>query len=71
MAELLKSRARVRALCLKSMADPETMDKTKILILEVAKNPVLFDKAEKAYKKAVKKKDIWKGIGEKIGLTGM
>ena len=38
------------------MADPETMDKTEILILEVAKNPVLFDKAEKAYKETVKKK---------------
>ena len=38
------------------MADPETMDKTEILILEVVKNPVLFDKAEKAYKETVKKK---------------
>ena len=30
-----------------------TMDKTEILILEVAKNPVLFNKAEKAYKETV------------------
>ncbi|ESP05348.1 hypothetical protein LOTGIDRAFT_152192 [Lottia gigantea] len=46
------------------------MDKTEVLILEVEKNPVLFDKAEKTYKETVKKKDIWKGIGEKVGLTG-
>ncbi|ESO92212.1 hypothetical protein LOTGIDRAFT_162867 [Lottia gigantea] len=45
------------------------MDKTEVLILEVEKNPVLFDKAEKTYKETVKKKDIWKGIGEKVGLT--
>ena len=66
-----RKRHAVSLLCLKSMADPETMNKTEILILEVAKNPVLFDTAEKAYKEAVKKKYIWKGIGEKIGLTGM
>ena len=47
------------------------MDKTEVLILEVEKNPVLFDKADKSYKEAVKKKDIWKGIGEKVGLTGV
>ena len=45
----------------------ETMDKTEMLILEVSKNPVLFDKTEEAYKDATKKKNIWKGIGEKIG----
>ena len=38
------------------MADPETTDKTEILIIEVAKNPILFDKAEKAYKETVKQK---------------
>ena len=40
-------------------------------MLEVTKNPVLFDKAEKTYEETVKKKDIWKGIGEKVGLTVM
>ena len=53
------------------MSDAESMDKTEVLILEVSKNPVLFNKAEKAYKDIAQKKDIWKGIGEKIGLTGM
>ena len=51
------------------MSMAETMDKTEILILEVAKNPALSDKAEKAYKDTFKKKSIWRGIGEKIGLT--
>ena len=41
------------------MADAESMDKTEVLILEVSKNPVSFNKAEKAYKKTVKNKDIW------------
>ena len=36
------------------------MDKTEVLILEFEKNPVLFDKADKSYKEAVKKKDIWR-----------
>ena len=53
------------------MSDAESMDKTEVLILEVSKNPVLFNKTEKAYKDIAQKKDIWKGIGEKIGLTGM
>ncbi|XP_064597534.1 transcription factor Adf-1-like [Liolophura sinensis] len=52
------------------MADAEKMDKKEVMILEVAKNTVLFDKSDKAYKETVKKKDIWKAIGEKIGLTG-
>ena len=48
------------------MADPETMDKTEILILEVAKNPVLFDKAEKAYKKTVKQKIFGRELEKKL-----
>ena len=48
------------------MADPDTMDKTEIFILEVAKNPVLFDKAEKAYKETVKKKIFGKELKKKL-----
>ena len=48
------------------MADPETMDKTEILILKVAKNPVLFDKAEKAYKETVKKKIFGRELEKKL-----
>ena len=48
------------------MADPETMDKTEILTLEVAKNPVLFDKAEKAYKETVKKKIFGRKLEKKL-----
>ena len=49
------------------MADTETMDETKVLILKVTKNPVLFDKVEKAYKE----KDMWKEIRQKVVLTIM
>ena len=48
------------------MADPETMDNTEILILEVAKNPVLFDKAEKSYKETVKKKNFGRELEKKL-----
>ena len=46
------------------------MDKTEAMIMKFKKNPVLFDKTEKDYKDIVKKRDIWKAIGQKVGLTG-
>ena len=48
------------------MANPETMDNREIFILEVAKNPVLFDKAEKAYKETVKKKIFGRELEKKL-----
>ena len=47
-----------------------TMDKTEAMILEVEKNRVLYDKSDKNYKDCMKKRDKWKAIGQKIGLTG-
>ena len=61
-----RKRYAVSLLCLKSMADPKTIDKTEILILEVAKNPVLFDKAQKAYKETVTKKIFGRELEKKL-----
>ena len=35
------------------------MDKTEAMILEVEKNPVLYDKADKDYKDNTKKKETY------------
>lgn len=40
------------------------------LIIEVEKNPVLFDKSHHLYKEAAKKADIWNAVGARIELTG-
>ena len=50
------------------MPDP-TMDKTEAMILEIEKNHVTYDKEDKDYKDITKKRDIWKAIGQIVGLT--
>jgi len=47
------------------------MDISEAIIIEVEKNNVLFDKSQRDYKNIDKKRDIWKAIGKKVGLTGM
>ena len=49
----------------------KTVDKTEAMILEIEKNHVLYDKADTDYKDIMKKRDIWKAIGQKVRLTGM
>lgn len=44
-------------------------DKTEELILEIEKNPILYDKSRSDYKDADKKKDVWKEIADRVGLT--
>ena len=46
------------------------MDKTEQLILEVQKNPIIYDKNHKDYKDIVKKRDFFTDIGNRVGLTG-
>jgi len=48
-----------------------TMDKAEAVILEVEKSLVIYDKSHKGYKDIVKKRDIWRAIGQRVGLTGM
>lgn len=50
--------------------DEENIDKTDKIIIEVEKNPILFDKKEKDYKDAAKKRDVWKHIAQGVGMTG-
>ena len=38
------------------------------MIIEISKNPVLYDKTDKNYKDMKKRRDIYHKIGEKIGL---
>ncbi|XP_064595384.1 uncharacterized protein LOC135461994 [Liolophura sinensis] len=46
------------------------MDIKERIILEVEKNPVLFDKSNPNYKRADLKEDIWSSIGGKLGISG-
>lgn len=45
-------------------------DKTEEIISEIEKNPILYDKSLKGYKDVDKKKDVWKAIAKRVGLTG-
>ena len=51
-----------------AQATEQTEDKTEMLI-EIEKNPVVFNKGHKYYKDVTKKKDVWKEIGLRLGLT--
>lgn len=42
----------------------------ELLILEVQKNPILYDKSLPEYKRADKKEDVWSDIAKRIGITG-
>ena len=46
------------------------MDAGENLILEVQKNPVLYDKSNAQYKDQRMKKDLWIQIGARLGLDG-
>ncbi|MGH0126257.1 UNVERIFIED_CONTAM: hypothetical protein FKN15_004560 [Acipenser sinensis] len=43
-------------------------EKMEILVLEVEKNPLLYDKSTNLFKDS-KKKDMWMAIGDKIGVS--
>ena len=45
-------------------------DNNEVLIYEVQKNPILFDKANTSYKDTKRKKDVWRQIGERVGVDG-
>ena len=45
-------------------------DKTEKTIIEISKNPVLYDKTDKNNKDMKKRRDVYHEIDEKIGLTG-
>ena len=45
-------------------------DAGELLIHEVEKNEALYDKRHAAYKDRLKKSDIWKVIGTRLGVSG-
>ena len=50
---------------------PDKMDaKTEQLLIEIEKNPVIYDKSQREYKDVTKRKDIFNEIGERLNLTG-
>ena len=52
-----------------AQATEQTVDKTELMLIEIEKNPVVFNKGHKYYKDVTKIKDVWKEIGMKLGLT--
>ena len=44
-------------------------DKTEMLIVEVEKHPILYDKGRQDLKDAEKKKNAWKRIAQGVGSS--
>lgn len=43
---------------------------TERLLIEIEKNPCLYDKQCSMYKDNEKKDDVWKNICTRVGITG-
>ena len=50
-------------------AEPEVLDKMELLILEVEKNPILWDKSRADFKRTDMKDDVWGDIAKNVGTT--